>query len=80
MSIQEYAEDRDAALVAFVNDGDFAHLDRLTEKWGTAPVPHTDVGAAAVYKAVQECTRIPESVKRQAMEKCVELGFSPWMW
>lgn len=80
MSIQEYAEDRDAAFSAFVKDGDFSHLDRLSEKWGMRLLPHTDAGAASVYKAVQECTRIPESVKRQAMEKCVELGFSPWMW
>ena len=80
MSVHEYAEDRDAAFTAFVADGDFSHLDRLSEKWGTRPVPHDDVGAAAVYKAVQECTRIPDGVKADAMRKCVELGFSPWMW
>ena len=33
--------------------------------------------AAGIYKAAQECTDIPESVKKLAREKCMNLGFRP---
>lgn len=72
-----YAADRDEAFVAFVGDGDFAHIDALTSKWGLQSIPHSDVGAASIYKAVQECTRIPADVKAAAAGKCAALGFSP---
>ncbi len=76
---RSYARDRDIAFMAFVGDGDFAYIDALTEKYALGPIPHTDVGAASVYKAVQECSNIPESVKTRAFIKCVETGFLPFM-
>lgn len=32
---------------------------------------------AGIYKAVQYCENIPQEVKIKAMQKCLELGFSP---
>ena len=44
MSIQEYAEDRDAAFVAFVNDGDFVFTNCVfpTEVYNTFGVKSAD--------------------------------------
>lgn len=78
-SLIDYAIDRDNAFVAFVDDGDFCHIDALCDKWGLVRLPHTDTGAAAVYKAAQECTGISADVKATAFAKCVKLGFMPWM-
>lgn len=74
-----YAEERDVAFVAFVEDGDFTHIDALMDKWGLQRTPHTDKGAAAVYKAVQECVNISYEVKAEARRKCLEMGFTPFM-
>ena len=76
---KDYAKDRDAAFIAFVEDGDFSHIDALMDKYGLARTPHTETAAAGVYKAVQECTRIPQEVKTKAFCKCVELGFMPFI-
>ena len=62
-----YAADRDAAYIAFVEDGDFAHLDQLTEMWGGLPIPHTDEWAKVIYLAAQECPAIPHEVKAKAL-------------
>lgn len=35
-----YAQDRDAAFIAFVDDGDFAHIDELACKYGLRRIPH----------------------------------------
>ena len=35
------------------------------------------VFAAGIYKAVQQCTNIPQEIKDKAFTKCLELGFSP---
>lgn len=78
-SLTDYSIDRDNAFVAFVDDGDFRHIDALCDKWGLVRLPHTDVGAAAVYKAVQECTRISDHVKAAAFAKCVAIVFMQWL-
>ena len=71
-SAHEYAAARDRAIAAFVTDGDFSHIEAIGIK-----LPHNDVGAAAVYKAAQECRMIPEEVKARARAKCLALGYSP---
>lgn len=78
-SLTDYSIDRDNAFSAFVADGDFAHIDALCDKWGIYRLPHTDTGAAAVYKAVQECTNIPADVKAEAFAQCAMLGFTPFI-
>lgn len=74
-----YALDRDRAFIAFVEDGNFEHIDRLMDKYHLQRIPHTDTGAASVYKAVQECDRIGSGVKARAFCKAVELGYSPFI-
>ena len=76
---RQYAKDRDAAFMAFVQDGDYKHIDAMTQKYNIMAIPHTDTGAAGVYKAVQHCVGIPTSVKNKAVERCIALGFVPWI-
>ena len=78
-ALHDFAIDRDNAFVAFVDDGDFTHIDHLCDKWALNHIPHTDTGAAAIYKAIQECTGISDHVKAIAFSKCVEIGFWPWI-
>lgn len=75
----DYANARDAAFIAFVEDDNWEHIDNLLEQFDCPKIPHTDTGAAGVYKAIQECTRIPAEVKAKAMHKCTSLGFVPFM-
>ena len=75
----DYANARDAAFIAFVEDDNWEHIDNLLKQFDCPKIPHTDTGAAGVYKAIQECTRIPAEVKAKAMHKCTSLGFVPFM-
>ncbi len=72
----DFATARDKAFTAFVNDGDFSHIDAFTECFGLRPLPHNDVGAAAVYKAVGQCVNIDQETKNKARMQCELLGFS----
>jgi hypothetical protein len=44
------------------------------------PIPRKRAAMkAGVYKAVQYCKDIPEEIKLQAMQKCLEMGFNPYI-
>lgn len=73
-------QERDAALIVAVRDDNFKLVKAYCKKYGV-PIPtDEDVMKAGIYKAVQECIDIPESVKVMAMEKCIGLGFQPTIW
>ena len=72
-----FAEERDKAFIKAVVDDDWKALRKYSKKYGV-PVPKKrNVMKAGIYKAVQYCTNIPEDVKMLAMQKCLQLGFSP---
>lgn len=78
--IRQFVIDRDDTFTAAVMQDDWDAVQRFVEKYG-APMPTNErVMKAGVYKAVQECTGIPEDVKILARQKCIELGFKPTMW
>lgn len=73
-------KERDAAFVIAVRDNNFAYAVNYCKKYGV-PIPNDeDIMKAGIYKAVQECIDIPESIKLLAMEKCIALGFQPTIW
>ena len=77
--LKTMAAERDEAFVDFVTTGSEEKLEAYLRKY-KIPMPRKpEVKAAAVYKAVQECTMIPEEVKQEARRKCVALGFKPTM-
>ena len=72
-----FAEERDKAFIKAVVDDDWEAVRKYAKKYG-APIPKKrNVMKAGIYKAVQYCTNIPEDVKVLAMQKCLQLGFSP---
>ena len=73
-------KDRDSAFTHAVMTDDFKPVLSYCKRYGV-PIPKDKrVMQAGVYKAVQECISIPESVKVLAMEKCIGLGFQPTIW
>ena len=74
-----FAEERDKAFIKAVVDDDWKAVLKYSKKYGM-PVPKKrNVMKAGVYKAVQYCTNISEDVKVLAMQKCLQLGFSPFI-
>ena len=72
-----FAEERDKAFIDAVVNDKWDKVRKYSKKYGV-PVPKKrNVMKAGVYKAVQYCTNIPEDVKVLAMQKCLQLGFSP---
>lgn len=58
--------------------------ERVCKKKYGVPFPKSKKAMkVGVYKAVQYCTDIPDDVKEIAIEKCLKLGFNPfidWRW
>ncbi len=74
-----FAKERDRAFIKAVVDDDWSGVRKYSKKYGV-PVPKDEnVMKAGIYKAVQECTKIPDDVKVIAMRKCLELGFTPFI-
>ena len=76
----EFVQDRNEAFIDAVMNDDFSKFKAYAKKYGV-PLPTTKkIMKAGVYKAVQECTDIPQDVKDIAYEKCIALGFSPFLF
>ena len=72
-----FAEERDKAFTEAVVNDKWDKVIKYSKKYGV-PIPKKEnVMKAGIYKAVQFCTNIPEDVKVLAMQKCLQLGFSP---
>lgn len=52
---------------------------RIAKKHGVKMPKDLKVKQAGIYKAVQECTNIPDEIKSKAVFKCMELGFNPFI-
>ena len=71
-------ERHDAFISAVVYD-DWDKMKEYNKKYGV-PMPKDEkIMKAGVYKACQYCTDISEEVKGIAMQKCLELGFNPFI-
>lgn len=72
------AKERDAAFTEFVKTGDKTKLIIYCKRYGIRMPKNETVQAAGVYKAVQQCTSIPDDVKKLAAEKCKALGMDSY--
>ena len=77
--LEAYAELRDAALIYFVQTGDDSKVRALDEKYHVQIPRNGKVFHAGLYKSVRYCTNIPEDIKKQAWDKCIALGFVPYI-
>jgi len=79
MNAEQFVKDRNTAFTAFVLNDDWEQVKEYCTNYGITMPDNPDVMAAGIYKAVQECTDIPDSVRVKAAVKCMKLGFSPFM-
>lgn len=73
----KYSEERDKAFIEFVKNDNIKPWVKICKKYGITRPSSWRVERAAIYKAVQYCTNIPEDVKVLAMLKCLNIGFTP---
>ena len=74
-----FVKERHEAFVEAVLNNNFDKVKAYAKKYGV-PIPRSKkIMKASVYKAVQCCTDIPEKIKTMAMQKCLELGFNPFI-
>lgn len=77
---RRFVIDRDRAFTAAVVNDDWQAVMMYLRKYGMEIPDNERVLKGSIYKAVQECTNIPQDVKKLAAEKCIKLGFAPTMW
>ena len=77
--MSSFTKERDKAFTDAVVNDKWDGVKRYAKKYG-APLPKSEkVMKAGIYKAVQYCTSIPEDVKTLAIQKCLEMGFNPFI-
>lgn len=76
--MSSFTKERDKAFTDAVVNDNWDGVRAFTEKYRMSASSDT-VMKAGIYKAVQYCTNIPEDVKILAIEKCVAMGFSPFI-
>ena len=77
--IRDFVKERDTAFIEFVQTGKTDKVRRYCRKYGLAIPKERRVLAAGIYKATVASTSIPEDVKLLAMQKCLDMGFSPFI-
>ena len=76
--MSSFTKERDKALTDAVVNDKWDGVRAFMEKYRMFASNDT-VMKAGIYKAVQYCTDIPEDVKTIAMQKCLEMGFNPFI-
>lgn len=78
--VKQFFKERNEAFIDAVVNDDFTKFKTYCKKYGVPLPPSKKIMKATVYKAVQECTDIPRDVKAIAFDKCIALGFEPYMF
>ena len=76
--MSSFAKERDKAFTDAVVNDNWDGVRAYMKKYGMTALSDT-VMKAGIYKAVQYCTNIPEDAKTLAMQKCLEMGFNPFI-
>jgi len=77
---KQFVKDRNEAFTEAVLNDDFSKFKAYAKKYGVPCPKSKKIMKAAIYKATQECTDIPQEVKDVAFDKCLALGFMPFMF
>lgn len=75
--MNNFIKERNQAFSDAVLKDEWEKVKKYAKKYGVPLPKKSKMMKAAVYKAVQYCTDIPEGVKKLAMVKCIMLGFNP---
>lgn len=77
--LKDFLKDRHEAVIEAVINDKWTKVRAYCKKYGI-PIPKNwKVMKAGIYKMAQYCTDIPDDVKNEAMVKCLELGFNPFI-
>ena len=76
--MSSFTKERDKAFTDAVVNDNWDGVRAYMKKYGM-PASSDTVMKAGIYKAVRYCTSIPEDVKTLAMQKCLEMGFNPFI-
>ena len=79
MNMRKIAKERDEAFVEAVVNDNWDKVRKYSKKYGVAIPKNKVVMKVGVYKAVQYCKDIPDEIKLQAMQKCLEMGLNPYI-
>jgi hypothetical protein len=79
MNISEMIIERDFAFFEFVKNNNIKPFLCYAKKYEIELPSSLDVMAAGIYKAVQEVNSMPRDIKEIAKEKCIKLGFNPYI-
>lgn len=74
-----FVEERDKAFIDAVIHDKWDKVHKYSKKYGLPMPKKRNVMKAGVYKAVQYCTNIPDDVKVLAIQKCLKMGFTPFI-
>ena len=77
--MNKIVKERHDAFISAVVDDDWSKVKRYSQKYGVPMPKEEKVMKAGIYKACQYCTDISEEVKTIAMQKCLKLGFNPFI-
>lgn len=77
--MNDFLKDRHEAVIEAVMNDSWTKVKAYCKKYGVPTPKSWKVMKAGVYKMAQYCTDIPDDVKDQAMIKCLELGFNPFV-
>lgn len=77
--LSQFRKDRNEAFTKAVLHDDWKAVRMYCRKYRIPEAPSQRILMGLIYKAVQYCEGIPESVKTMAAVKCMELGFSPFI-
>ena len=77
--LSQFVKDRNEAFTKAVLHDDWRAVRMYCRKYRIPEAPSQRILMGSIYKAVQYCEGIPESVKTIAAVKCMELGFSPFI-
>lgn len=77
--MNDFVRERDAAFIHFVKTDDLSKVKAYCKKLGVQMPRSKKVQMAGVYKAVVAITSIPEDIQTMAMQKCLKLGFNPFI-
>lgn len=77
--MSDFVKERDKAFIDFVRTGNIKKVKAYSKKYGVPMPEDKKILAAGIYKAVQYCMRILDNVKNLAFQKCIEIGFVPFI-
>jgi hypothetical protein len=76
--MSSFTKERDKAFTDAVVNDNWDGVKAYANKY-KIPISCDTVMKVGIYKAAQHCTDIPEDVKTLAMQKCLEMGFNPFI-